>query len=63
MKKTKTAAMSENEEEKREIKVVTGDGNDLNISPVYDHIKSDIVPDNDGKKKDIVIPKSSSDKK
>lgn len=55
--------MSENEEEKREIKVVTGDGNDLNISPVYDHIKSDIVPDNVGKKKDIVIPKSSSDKK
>ena len=49
--------------EKREIKVVTGDGNDLNLSPVYDHIKSDIVPDNDGKKKDIVIPKSSSDKK
>ena len=34
--------MSENEEEKRKIKVVTGDGNDLNISPVYDHIKSDI---------------------
>ena len=55
--------MSENDEEKRKIKVVTGDGNDLNISPVYDHIKSDIVPDNDGKKKDIVIPKSSSDKK
>ena len=55
--------MSENEEEKREIKVVTGDGNDLNISPVYDHIKSYIVPDNDGKKKEIVIPKSSSDKK
>ena len=55
--------MSENEEEKKEIKVVTGDGNELNISPVYDHIKSDLVPDNNGKKKDIVIPKGSSEKK
>ena len=55
--------MSENEEKKKEIKVVTGDGNDLDISPVYDHIKSDLVPDNDGKKKDIVIPKGGSEKK
>lgn len=55
--------MSKNEEEKKEIKVVTGDGNELNISPVYDHIKSDLVPDNNGKKKDIVIPKGSSEKK
>lgn len=54
--------MSE-KEEKKEIKVITGDGNDLNISPVYDHIKSDIEPDNNGKKKNIVIPKGSSEKK
>ena len=35
--------MSENEdkkEQKKEIQVITGDGADLNISPVYDHIKS-----------------------
>jgi hypothetical protein len=55
--------MSENKEDKKEIKVVTGDGNGLDISPVYDHIKSDLVPDNDGKKKDIVIPKGGSEKK
>ena len=56
-------SMSENKEDKKEIKVVTGDGNDLNISPVYDHIKSDLVPDNDGSKKNIVVPKGSSEKK
>jgi hypothetical protein len=49
------------DENKKEIKVVSGDGKDLDISPVYEHIKSDKVP-NDNKKKDIVIPKSSSDK-
>lgn len=53
--------MNENKEEKKEIEVVTGDGKDLNISPVYEHIKSDITPDN-SKKKDIVIPKSNSKK-
>ena len=49
------------ENEKKEITVVNGTGNDLNISPVYEHIKSDIIPD-DPKKKDIIIPKGSSDK-
>ena len=55
--------VKENKEDKKEITVVTGDGNGLDISPVYDHIKSDLVPDNDGKKKDIVVPKGSSEKK
>lgn len=42
-------------EEKKEIEVVTGNG-DLDISPVYDHI--DIQkPKEDTNKKDIVIPK------
>lgn len=50
-------------EEKKEIQVVNGDGEDLNISPVYEHIKSDTIPADDKKKKDIVIPKGSSDKK
>lgn len=58
--------MSENEEnkkQKKEIQVVNGDGTDLNISPVYDHIKSSNNPSNNKKKEDIVIPKSSTDKK
>lgn len=50
-------------DEKKEIKVVNGDGKELNISPVYEHIKSDKVPENDNKKKNIVIPKGTSDKK
>lgn len=51
------------EGEKKEIKVVNGDGKDLTISPVYEHIKSDNTPTNDNKKKNIVIPKGSSDDK
>ena len=32
------------ENQKKEITVVNGDGSDLNISPVYDHISSDNNP-------------------
>ena len=49
-------------DEKREIEVITGDGNDLNISPVYEHIKSDDIPKNTKKKKNIVIPKRNPKK-
>ncbi len=50
-------------ENQKQIKVINGDGNDLNISPVYDHIKSDDnVIDNNNKKKEIVIPKKSPQK-
>lgn len=49
-------------EEKKEIEVISGDGKDLNISPVYEHIKSDNVKNDDNKKNNIVIPKSVSDK-
>lgn len=48
--------------EKKEIKVVNGDGKDLNISPVYEHIKSN-NPQRDNKKKDIVIPKGKNEQK
>ena len=49
-------------EEKKEIKVVTGNGKDLDISPVYNHIKIN-KPTSREKKKDIVIPKSNKEKK
>ncbi len=49
--------MSEN---KKEIKVITGNGKDLDISPVYDHIKIN-QPTSREKKKDVVIPKSKKD--
>ncbi len=51
-----------NKPQKKDIKVINGDVKDLNISSVYDHIKSD-KPKTDNPKKEIVIPKGSSDKK
>ena len=48
-------------EDKKEIEVVTGNGKDLDISPVYDHIKMD-TNTNREKKKDVIIPKSTNNK-
>ncbi len=56
---------SENKESKKEIKVVNGNGKDLNISTVYEHIKNKDSQDRDNannKKGDIVIPKGTSKK-
>jgi hypothetical protein len=44
-------------EDKKNIEIVNGDGSNLNISPVYDHIKSGKPKCNDKKPKNIVIPK------
>ncbi len=49
--------MEERKEEKKDIKIVSGDGKDLNISPVYNHIPiSKPKIDKTGQEK-IVIPK------
>ena len=45
--------------EKKEIKIVTGDGKDLDISPVYDHIKMNRTTPRE-KKKNVIIPKRSN---
>ena len=51
------------EDAKKEIEVVTGDGSNLLISEVEEHI-SDLKPKaKDEKKKQIVIPESKRDKK
>ena len=42
-------------EEKRKIEVVTGDGKDLDISPVYKHLEVE-KPKEEQKKENIVIP-------
>ncbi len=42
-------------EEKRKIEVVTGDGKDLDISPVYKHLEVE-KPKEEIKKEKIVIP-------
>ena len=46
--------MSENE---KKYEVVSGDGSDLDISPVYEHLNVGRPKCNDKKKKNIVIPK------
>ena len=42
-------------DEKKKIEVVTGDGKDLDISPVYQHLE--VEKPKDEKKENIVIPK------
>lgn len=55
--------MAENNDEKKKSKkdyeVVTGNGKDLKISPVYDHIK---INDNSNKNnnKKVIIPKGKN---
>ena len=51
--------MSEN----KEIKIVQGDGKDLNISSVEDHINDLVSKKKSINKKDIVIPEVKKDKK
>ena len=50
--------MSDN---KKDIKIIVGDKKDLDISPVYDHVKIN-QPNSREKKKNVVIPKSNKDK-
>ena len=47
--------MSEN---KKNIEIVNGDGSNLDISHVYNHLKSGKPKCNEEKPKNIVIPKS-----
>ena len=42
--------------EEKDLEVISGTGQELDISPVYDHIKMDKHP-NVNKDKEIVIPK------
>ena len=50
--------MSEN---KKDIEIVDGDGSNLDISNVYDHLNSSKPKCEDEKPKNIVIPKSHKD--
>ena len=57
---------NENEDSKKEIKIVLNeDGDNLDISTVFDHTINPTSnnKNTDSEKKEIVIPKSSSDKK
>ena len=50
----------ENNEEKNEIEIITGDDSDLEISTVYDHLNLDKVRENPDKN-NIIIPKVKKD--
>ena len=51
------------ESQKKEIKIVSGDGKDLEISKVYEHLPIEKPKINDKTNKNIVIPKEKKDKK
>ena len=48
--------MSEEKEDKKEIEIVSGDGSNLDISPVYEHIDAAKPKNKDKKPTNIVIP-------
>ncbi len=51
------------EDKKNTYEVVSGDGSDLDISPVYDHLKPGKPKCNDEKRKNIVIPNEKKNDK
>ena len=58
------ADKNEDTNTEKEIEVVSGDGNDLKISSVYEHIKFDNTQEETKKKKkEIVIPKGKNNNK
>ena len=48
--------MPDKNENKKEIEVVKGDGSNLDISPVYDHINAEKPKNNDKYPINIVVP-------
>lgn len=51
------------DEEKKDLEVVTGNGENLDISPVYENLSSAKPKAIDEKPKNIVIPKEKKKKK
>ena len=49
--------------EKKNLEVVSGDGSNLNISPVYDHLNVSTPKTTKEKPKYVVVPKESNNKK
>ena len=48
--------MADEKENKKKIEIVNGDGSNLDISPVYEHIEAVKPKSKDKKPKNIVIP-------
>ena len=55
--------MAEEKQEKKQIEVVSGDGSNLNISPVYEHINAAKPKSKDKKPQNIVIPGQKKEEK
>ena len=55
--------MAEEKQEKKQIEVVSGDGSNLNISPVYEHINAAKPKSKDKKPQTIVIPGQKKEEK
>ena len=53
--------MSEEKEDKKEIEVVSGDGSNLDISPVYEHINAAKPKSKEKKPTNIVVPWQKKD--
>lgn len=49
-------------EEKKDLEIVSGDGSNLDISPVYDHLNAVKPKSTKDKPKNIVIPKEQEKK-
>lgn len=49
-------------EEKKNIEVVSGDGSNLEISPVYEHLNVGTPKSSNTKPKNIVIPEEAHEK-
>jgi len=55
--------MANEKESKKEIEVVNGDGSNLDISPVYEHIDAAKPKSRDKKPKNIVVPGQKKEEK
>ena len=48
--------MTDEKDNKKEIEVINGDGSNLDISPVYEHINAAKPKGKDNKPKNIIVP-------
>lgn len=53
--------MSDEKKPEKKIEIVSGDGKDLKISPVYEHLE--IEKPKKKEKQEVIIPKVKKDKK
>lgn len=54
--------MANNDENKKEIEVISGDGSNLEISPVYEHINAAKPKTKEQNPKNIIIPGEKKEK-